>query len=205
MDNLSVSDNCILAYNGSEVYQNEIDILCDEYINTLPIPDLIYSKASVFNGLLDYIYRKRLKKIIDSNSNGYNNNYNLLDCIFRNIFKPLCHRFNKTITVINFCCFVNIDYSIVRDIRDGVYHSNGQKVKFESTAIIKKWFLECENSLVSKASEENTIGSLFLLKSVFSYSENNQITVINQLESKEDPAMIAEKYKTVSIPEKPDI
>ena len=87
-------------------------------------------------------------------------------------------------------------------------HMNRSELENNMKKIIiglKKWFKSCESSLVNKTVDENGIGSMFLLKSVYGYTEQQNITVINQIESKEDPQAIAEKYKSVAIPEKPEI
>ena len=197
-------DNTILSYNGIEIYQNDIDILCDEYINNLPMPDLIYTKSNVFLGLLDYIYKHSIKPIVKL-ENGYNNDYKALDLIFNNLYIPLCYRFNKTPTVISFASFTHIDYETLTDIKNGIYRNPVGKVNINHCQIVKKWFKSCESSLVNKTVDENGIGSMFLLKSVYGYTEQQNITVISQIESNQDPKAIAEKYKSVSLPDKLEI
>lgn len=78
-----MTDNTALVeYNGITVYASDIDLLCDEYISTLPDASVI-NKSAGFMGLLNYIYRRSIKNILPDN---YNNDYNLLDVIFNNIY-----------------------------------------------------------------------------------------------------------------------
>lgn len=198
-------NDIVLSHKDIEIYQSDIDMLCDDYINSLPIPDLIYSKSNVFLGLLDYIYKRLIKPLVKT-ENGYNNDYSALDKIFYGIYIPVCFRYNKTPTVIAFTSFCHIDYNIILDIKSGVYHNNGLNVNNTTHNIIKKWFAACETSLVNKTADENGIGSIFLLKSVYQYTDQQpQVLLTGQLENNASPEEITAKYQTAKLPEKPDI
>ena len=82
-----MTENSILAkYNNIEIYQSDIDLYCQEYIDNLPDEQLIY-KTPTFTGLLEYLYRKVIKNVVIKDYSGYD--YNLLDNIFYNIYIPL--------------------------------------------------------------------------------------------------------------------
>ena len=192
----------ILSYNGIEIFENDISILCDEYINSLPDSNMIY-KSAVFSGMLDYIYKHCIKNIIPEQNKL---NFELLDNIFNSVYIPLCYRFDKVPTIIQFCVLVNIDNGNISDVKNGIYRSNGAKVNTNSTQTVKKWYNTCESALLGKAINESSIGSIFALKSSFGYHENQTVTIESrQLAPHETPEQIAAKYSDIERPEKPDL
>lgn len=200
-------DNSIIAYNGTEIYQSDIDQLCDEYIDTLPVPDMIY-KTAVFNGLLDYIYKRLLKNIIKTDNGKTNSGYDfkLLDDIFYGIYLPLTYKYNKTATVLQFCCLCHIANSNLTDIRKGVYRNRGTAVNTASTQTVQKWFEVCESALYNRAIEDNSIGAIFGLKANYGYRDSQVITVETPSQIPHETAeQIAAKYANAMLPEKPVI
>ena len=193
-------DNVILTYNNIELYKSEIDILCDEYINTLYNADMIY-KSAVFSGLLHYIYQNKLKFIIPDT---YNHDYKLLNDIFDNIYIYLCTRFNIVPNIIQFTVLCHIDKSLISEIKSGVY-KDGSRVKSDTSETVKRWYSICESMLLSKATNESSIGSIFALKANYGYQEQPQRLEIVNNGSNATPEQIAEKYKDVKKPEIPEI
>lgn len=191
-------DNIVLTYNDIEVYQSEIDILCDDYINTLHDPNMIY-KSAVFSGLLNYIYQNKLQYIIPKT---YNNDYVLLDSIFEGIYINLCTRFNIVPNIIQFTVLCHIDVSLMTELKAGMY-KDGSRVKPETTKTVKKWYSTCESMLLSKATNESSIGSIFALKANYGYQEQPQKLEIVSNGTQATPEQIAEKYKGVERPEIP--
>ena len=190
------NDNVIIAYNNIELYQSEIDILCDEYIRTLHDENLIY-KSAVFSGLLRYIYSHKLKYIIPDT---FSNDYSLLDDIFNNIYISLCSRYNIVPTIIQFCVLCHIDRSNLNCIRNGV-NRDGTKVNPVSHCTVKLWYDTCEASLLGKAVNESSIGSIFGLKANYGYKEATENSVIKiETTAYHTPEQIAEKYKQVEKP-----
>lgn len=207
MGKLTEIESPIIEYDKYKVYQSDIDILCDEYIDDLPIPDSIYSKAAPFNGLLLYLYQKRFRKIINANRPNKNSpyDYDLLDNIFYKVYLPLCYRFSKTPTILAFCSFLNISYHNIIDIKAGIYTSDNSPVNKKLSEIVKSWNSVCRGNLVNKAVEENGIGSIFILKAVHGFRDNDNTVFIQPLETKtETPEQIAAKYSTAEQPELPD-
>lgn len=197
-------NNVIIDYNGIEIYQSDIDILCDQYIATLPDPENIY-KSNTFLGLLYYIYRQYLKEIIiqdkkNAGMSDYNNHYDFLDYVFNNIYVPLCMRYNSTPTILAFCCFVDIDNCILGDIKNGVYRSTGQTVNPATSQTVKRWFKACESALYNRAIDTNSIGSIFALKANHGYQEAAQRLEVVPASAPASPEQIAEKYATAEKP-----
>lgn len=186
------------------IYNSDISMLEEEYIESLYNPEMIF-KVSVFNGLLNLIHERLLKNIIKNQT--YNINYNICDEIFYKIYIPLCNKYNIIPSVINFTSTVlRIDNTLITDIRNGNYRSDGSNVRKLTTQLVKKWFDVCESSYVQSVSNNNSIGCMFLLKSLYKYSDNNPIQVeIARIEDHDSPEQIAARHKTAFLPEKPNI
>lgn len=185
------------------IYNSDISMLEDEYIESLYNPEMIF-KVSVFNGLLGLIHERLLKNIVKSQS--YNINYNICDEIFYKIYIPLCNKYNIIPSVINFTSIVlRIDNTLITDIRNGIYRSDGSSVNKYTIQLVKNWFNVCESAYVQSVSNNNSIGCMFLLKSLYKYSDNNPIQVeIARTESHDTPEQIAARHKTAFLPEKPN-
>lgn len=200
---MNTAEGTLITVNGIELYQSDIDVLCDEYIQSLPDQSMIY-KSAVFAGMLDYIYKHVLKDITRSNDNHIN--FDALDEIFYNIYVPLCYRFDKVPTMLQFSVLVNVSNSNLTDVKNGIYRSNGSKVNSANTQKVKKWYDVCESALLGKAIGESSIGSIFALKAVFGYKEQQSIMIENQQQlAHETPEQIAAKYSDIERPEKPDL
>ena len=192
-------DNVILTYNNIELYQSEIDILCDEYISTLHDENMIY-KSTVFSGMLNYIYLHKLKYIIPDS---FNNDYVLLDNIFDNVYINLCTKYNIVPNLIQFSTLCHFDNSLLTQLKSGQY-KDGSRVKPETFQTVKKWYSVCESMLLSKATNESSIGSIFALKANYGYRDNDQPQLIQiQTGTQATPEQIAEKYKDIEKPEIP--
>ena len=205
-----MTDSIVLASGNIEVYQSEIDILCDEYISSLPDGNMIY-KSTVFSGMLNYIYQHKLKYIIKAdkdinNINQYYNNYKFLDDIFYNVYVNLCTKYNITPSIIQFCVLTDVNREILGDIAKGVFRANGSKANPENSRTVKKWYNTCESMLLSKATNESSIGSIFALKANYGYREApQQLEVLTGSEQTATPEQIAERYKDTAKPSLPDL
>ena len=204
-----MTDSILLSYNGIEIYKSEIDILCDDYINSLPNPDMIF-KSTVFSGMLNYLHQTKIKYIIAEdkqrkNINPYNHDYDFLDKLFYNVYVYLCTRFNICPTIIQFSTLANVNSEMLGDIKQGIYRQNGVKVNPLTCQLVRKWYDFCESSMLGKAINESSIGSMFALKSVYGYRDNDQrIEVTTTAEQNQTPEQIAERYKDAKKPELPE-
>ena len=157
-----------------------------------------------FSGLLLYIYQHLIKYIIPDS---FYNDYPLLDRIFNEIYLPLCYKFNKNPTIIQFSSeLVKISNSNLSDVAKGYYRTDGSRVNPESRQIVKKWYSVCESGLASRAGNDNSIGSMFILKSKYSWNDQPKQTIeviSNSPEKTIDE--LAEQYKTSELPPPPDL
>ena len=199
-----MTDNSILAqYNDIQIYQSDIDLYCQEYIDNLPDEQLIY-KTATFTGLLEYLHRKVIKNVVAKDFNGYD--FDVLDRIFYNIYIPLTSKYGFTPSVIQFCTLVKIDNSNLTDIKNGVYRTDGAKVNPVKTQVAKKWYNTCESALLSRAVDTNSIGSIFALKSVYQYNDSQTIRIEQDITPQHDTAAeIAARHSAALLPEKPDL
>lgn len=198
-------ENALIKYCDMAIYPSDIKSMTDEYILTLPNPDMIY-KASVFTGLLEYIYKHSIKDIIikaKQNNSNYYHDYELLDNIFNNIYVPLCRVYNITPKILTFCAVTGLDNSRLTDLRNGIYRNDGSKVNNNTNQIVKKWYNTCEAGLFEKAVEENGIGSIFGLKAGYGWQESNTVRIETASEQHETPEQIAARHSNAQLPEKP--
>lgn len=200
-------ENALIQTDKCIVYQSDIDYLCEEYLETLHNPELIYTKSAPFNGLLLYLYKHNLQKIIGNKQGNSQNryDYDLLDKLFDTVYLPLCYRFNKTPTVMQFCLLCGLDNNLLSDLKNGFYRQDNSRVNKETQQKVKKWSAICESSLVSKTVEESSIGSMFILKAVHGYKEQDSTINLQVQQVTESPESIAEKYSDAEQPKMIDL
>ena len=199
-------DGIVTQYGDITIYSDDIAVLCEQYINSLPNPDNIY-KSNTFKGLLDYIYRHYLKDIdLRCKDKSNTNNYELLDKLFFDLYLPLVYKYNNSPSVLGFCTMCHISAENISDIRNGVYRS-GYPVNSQNSQIVKKWYQVTESSLFDKAVNESSVGSIFLLKSKFSYRETAPLIEVSNVEQIDSPEQIAARHaqSALTMPEKPDL
>lgn len=175
--------------NEMTVYNNDIELYTDEYINALSDSTLIY-KTMAFNGLLHYIYMKVFKykdntvrynnkrSVID-----YNNTYIINDLI--NIYVDLCFKYNHIPTILGFSVFTGIDNTTINDWLNSNTRVNNDVVEvmekgkplthFQTAKRLKDI---CEHALLSNTVENNSIGSIFALKANYGYTDTPTTQVI---------------------------
>ena len=71
-----MKDNTVTAYNGSEIYANEILSFADDYVDTLNKPEDIYKKQC-FAGMIKYISTRIRDRI-----NNYYSSIYIYYCIY---------------------------------------------------------------------------------------------------------------------------
>lgn len=199
-------DGIVTQYGDITIYSDDIAVLCEQYINSLPNPDNIY-KSNTFKGLLDYIYRHYLKDIdITSKDKANAHNYQLLDKLFFDLYLPLVYKYNNSPSVLGFCTMCHISAEHISSVANGLYR-DGSRVNSQNSQIVKKWYQVTESSLFDKAVNESSVGSIFLLKSKFSYRETAPLIEVSNVEQIDSPEQIAARHAqaALNMPEKPDL
>ena len=101
-------------------------------------------------------------------------------------------------------------FSLLTGINDDTFNSwRTGEVRASSghSAAVKRWKKECELALADRTSEQNSVGSMFLLKSCYGYSEQQTVNIVDQTGlPKESRAEIAKKYaEHQQLPQKPNL
>lgn len=192
MDNLLV----VNTDNALQVLQDKILYHIDAYINNLHNPDDIY-KTFTFNGLLSYIgyhvfknhnkqYHGEQNSIIDySDIDTLNNIWNL--------YKYISGLYDKTINLQSFSVFTCIHYESIKQ-----WKNDKNDIRYN---IVNQWFNECESVLVNRVSQDNSIGSIFLLKSIHGMNENNSLIITDGSTARMTAEQIANKYGSLTMPD----
>lgn len=153
---------------------DDIENAINQYKVKLPNPEYLFNKSVTFEGLIRYLYNTVIKPIIP---NTYNNDYKLLDDIFNNIYVPLCSIYGFQLNIILFCLLTNINecnISVMSKGRD----THGEPIaNQEAQRIVRKWYRACESGLFSNVTNHSSIGSMFILKSVYGYREEQTLRI----------------------------
>ena len=164
---LAQSDKGSIAWDDIE---NAINI----YKLKLPNPDFLYTKSITFEGLIRFLYTSVIQPIIPDSKY---HDYELLDNIFNNIYVPLCSLFGFQLNILLFCLLTNIDFNNINCAAQGRTTSGDVRANRQAVSYVQKWKAACESGLFSNVSNHSSIGSMFLLKSVYGYQEQQTIRI----------------------------
>ena len=170
----------ILYTSNGYITEQDIQSLCDEYIDRLPNDNNnIYKDPLRFTGLLLYIYRKLLYKYIILVNGIYD--YSILDKIFTDIYMPLSYTYGVLPTIEGFTAFIQVDRNVIYEIYTGNTIARGYTVNINNYYIVKKWYDTLEAAAATFVTMANSIGTMFYLKARKGWSEtaNIHITATN--------------------------
>lgn len=168
--------NALVTTERGSITEYDIEQAIEEYKSKLPNPEMLYTKAITFEGLIRYIYSHCISKIIPNNNNRYN--YKALDNVFNNIYIPLCSIYGFQPNIILFTSLCGIDYRYVMRLDNGKRTTDRPTTPpRELQALVQKWHNICESGLYSNVANHSSIGSMFLLKSVYGYQEQQQTRI----------------------------
>lgn len=194
-------NNIICTYNNVEIYEDDISILCSEYENQYDDIEERIKEPVFFTGLMVYIYSHFFKAITEKK---YNNDYNALNEIFYSCFLPICVKYNRIPTLLNFCSMVGLSNSYLTSVINGVYVS-GDRVKPETCETVKRWKQECENALLDFTLYRNSVAGIFALKAAHSWRETSPEPPTSETLTQSTPEQIAERYKDAEKPQLPEL
>lgn len=171
-DEMQFVDDVLIDCERGVLTVSDIQNTIDEYMDSLRNADDIYNnKPMIFNGLLELIYKRNIKRILP---NTYNNDYELLDDIFRNIYLYLCYMFNYVPNISTFCNhLVHIDISNCYNISNGFYRKDGSRVNNNTYSIYKNWQQLCDGDLFEHIAQTGSVGGIFVAK-VKGYTDQPQ-------------------------------
>lgn len=154
------------------ITETDLREVIEEYVARLPDPELVYKKSITFEGMIRYIHTRLIKQVLPTNSRY---DYNLLDSIFNYIYIPLCSIYGFQPNIILFTILCDIDYVYVSKLGNG--HIHGKPLDSTLYGLVRKWSNICESGLYSNVANHNSVGSMFLLKAVYGYQEQQTIRV----------------------------
>lgn len=169
----ALDDVLICTKSGKVIAKSQIDYYSDEYISTLKKPDLINKKTTCFTGLLQYVFSRVVIPILPKQAEY---DYILLNEIFLKVYIPLCDSYGYLPNLYTYCYITNIDIQYIKSLLNGNY-GNGYKVNINVIQIIKNWLNICESHNLSNVQDHNSIGSMFVLKSVYGYTETQTVRI----------------------------
>lgn len=172
-DKHEMDDVLICTISGKVITKSQVEYYSDEYISTLKNPELINKKTLCFTGLLQYVFNRLVVPIIPKQSE---NDYILLDSIFNKIYIPMCYQYGYMPNLYTFLYITKQDIQYIKTLING-YHDNGSRVNINIVRIIKNWLNVCESNNLSNVMDHNSIGSMFVLKSVYGYTEAQTVRI----------------------------
>lgn len=193
------NSNVICTYNGIQIYENDISVLCHEYESQYTDIEERINKPMFFTGLIVYINRHLFQNITDRT---FNNDYDGLNKIFFDCFLPLCSKYNRTVTLQNFCIMTGISNDTLTQILSGNY-KDGSKVNSDTFRTVKKWKDTAETALIDSGMSGNPVFSIFALKAGHGWRETAPEPPTAETLTQSTPEQIAERYKDAKRPEIP--
>ena len=119
----------------------------------------------------------------------------------------MVYKYSKRPTILNFSLMIGVDNTTILSWKDGEYRSGGEGASSERSRTVKKWYAECESSLLDGATERNSVGCIFALKANYGYTETPQrVEIVNGQTPDQVAADIAARHiGQAKRPELPDL
>lgn len=195
--------NTIRADNGGEVYEDQIALIADQYINGLEDPEDIRN-AMCFRGLLQTIYETLFRPATPQENNRGTcidiTDINLLNTLWR-AFTRLCYRNRHIPTIKRFALMIGLSPQTLANW--GNHTTRANSAHFES---YKSWLSECESALEDQTSEHSSIGCIFNLKANYGWREATPSTEEYLPTGQQStPEQIRQKYENTPKPQLPQL
>lgn len=206
---LSENEN---PYNDINEYKTDINNAVSMYLDSLDSNEQIYN-VDTFNGCISYIYNAVFKpdrRTAKFKRNAYCSfqtsilDYSDIDTLYElwQVYKQICSRFQKTFTVHQFCCMTGISQQTFREWEKRNSRESDKR-HYEFCKFVKQ---DTESALYMKTVSNNSIGSMFALKCLYSWNDASVITIRNESsENMESAESIAERHLLESKPEIPKL
>lgn len=190
---------------------SELDMHINEYMDGMPAParDAIYTPAGAgfYRGLLNHLHGalykpfksdlKRFKRACNTSIDTTNINelYNSYE-----LYKRIAFQFNKPLLLGDYSLLIGISTVTFNkwvnnesDINDINY--NG--VTYQHKEFIEYIKADIESSLISNVINNNSVGSMFMLKATYNYSESPKKVLIESAMPATPADVIAERARAL--------
>ena len=177
-----------------EELQNAVQVAVSEYLARFDLEKPEDITVSAFNGLCLYINATVMATRHNQNTfTGIPQDDNTLAILHTlwNIYFDLCARHNKTLSLIQFCMLSGIHNSLLYKWYNGVFKS-ATNSQYQSFA--KMVLQACESATYGRTVDQNSIGAMFALKSVFGYTETQKTVIEVHNNADLTPQDITAKY-----------
>lgn len=177
-----------------EEIQNAVQVAVSEYLARFDLEKPEDITVSAFNGLCLYINATVMatrhnpdtqKGIFDNPSAVYI--YSALWDIYFN----LCSVHNKTLSVVQYCALCGIHQTTLYDWYKGIHRA---KTTNEYKRLAQRVLTACESATYGRTVDQNSIGAMFALKSVFGYTETQKTVIEVHNNADMTPQDITAKY-----------
>lgn len=166
-----------------EVYENNIYMLTDEYIDSLPDPNNIYNRIT-FSGLMNYIYKNLFKPsntdIIQNNRNSiidYSNIELLMDVY--NIFIDLCSKYKQEYTKNKFLTMIGMSNDTIRNWEKGIKVPDVKGKPRDAWVAFAKKIGENSEKALSDSMLQGNLMAYAQLKCWYNWEEQPQKIIVN--------------------------
>lgn len=175
-----------------ETLLNKVELIEQKYIERLHNPEMIYTQSSVFQGLINEVRFQIYKKI--GNNITPDEVDNAID-----IYMYLVGKYNAVPLMGTFCFMIDKNVEYMTDY--------GNSNKPERVRLAKRIRNYCEQGLAGRTAQQNSIGSMFILKTKYQYHETpQQIEITTNATPQIDKTDLLALSSTVSgMPELPDM
>ena len=163
-------ENILVRSEKGFITWSDVQCAIESYALMLPDPEMIKQKSVTFDGLIRYLHKTLIKPLEPKTDRI---NYKLCDDIFENIYLPLCALYGHQVNLLSFTQLCGIHYTNISNRYNQTINNNTDDNTLEINNIINKWKQTQESHLYGAVSDSNSVGSLFLLKSVFGYQETS--------------------------------
>lgn len=169
-----MQDTSTKAGNGVEVFEDDIYIYAQQYIDSLPdVSALSTPNSNCFTGMIKYINRHmRFTKDMYADINILNNIWD--------IYTDLVYKYMQKPTIEEYALLIGVHRDTLYSWLNGECRSNDICIKLGSSRsdTVKKWQAECALGRYKGAASGN-VGMIFLCKAVDGMVETAPVQVQN--------------------------
>lgn len=157
-----------------ELYENDIEMLIDEFKDTYQIDNIQTMPQNTWNALLKYIYKHTFKldnSILKDNSN----NYNIEMCMYVcELYVQYCSLYDKEVSILGYSNLTGISETMIYEwgSSNNIYNNGKRKLSSRGLEIYKMLSSSREESLKNMLinGKRNPVGILGILNHSYQWN-----------------------------------